>query len=130
MQIVLDTNVLVSSLWHRDSKPGAIVTGVISHRFTPCYDYRIIDEYERVLRRPRFGFEAWQVNFLMDEIIKGGFSVVPEPIADIPFTDESDRKFFEVAKFCHAPLITGNIKHYPQDACIATVADFFEQYCR
>ena len=29
--------------------------------------------------------------------------------------DESDRKFYEVAKFCHAPLITGNIKHFPDE---------------
>lgn len=128
MQIVLDTNVLVSALWSRDSKPGTIVNSVISRRFTACYDYRIIDEYEKVLHRPKFGFSNWQINFLMDAIIKDGFSVVPDPLPDVPFTDESDRKFLEAAKFCHAPLITGNIKHYPQDSCITTVADFYSQY--
>lgn len=128
MQIVLDTNVLVSALWSWDSKPGAIVNGVISRRFTLCYDYRIIDEYEKVLHRPKFRFSSWQINFLIDAIIKDGLSVVPQPLPDIPFTDESDRKFLEVAEFAHAPLITGNLKHYPQDSCIITVADFYSQY--
>lgn len=128
MQIVLDTNVLVSALWHSDSKPGAIVTGMIARRFTPCYDYRIIDEYEKVLKRPKFGFADWQISFLMDSIIKEGFSVVPVPLPNIPFTDESDRKFLEVEKFCNAPLITGNIKHYPTDPCVITVADFYAKY--
>lgn len=27
--------------------------------------------------------------------------------------DESDRKFFDVAKCLHAKLVTGNFKHYP-----------------
>lgn len=128
MQIVLDTNVLVSAIWHKDSKPGLIVTGMISGRFTPCYDYRIIDEYKKVLRRPKFGFTDWQIKYLMDSIVRDGFSVVPNPIIDVPFTDESDRKFFEVAKFCGAPLITGNIKHYPPDSCVTTVADFCAKY--
>jgi predicted nucleic acid-binding protein len=39
-------------------------------------------------------------------------------------TDETDRKFFDVAKACEAVLITGNRKHYPQDPLIITPAEF------
>ena len=130
MNIVLDTNVLVSALWSSDSKPGYIVNAVIAGRFTACYDYRILDEYERVLRRAKFGFLPWEVDYLLEPIVRGGLSVVPEPLIDIPFADESDRKFLEVAKCCDAVLVTGNMKHYPQDAQIMTVAEFYEKYCK
>ena len=130
MNVVLDTNVLVSALWSSDSKPGYVVNAVIAGRFTACYDYRILDEYERVLRRAKFGFLPWEVDYLLEPIVRGGLSVVPEPLIDIPFADESDRKFLEVARCCDAVLITGNMKHYPQDAQIMTVAEFYGKYCK
>ena len=130
MNIVLDTNVLVSALWSADSKPGEVVNAVIARRFTACYDYRILDEYTKVLRRPKFKFKEWEINALLVPIIKNGISVIPKPLPNIPFTDESDKKFFEVAKFCDAYVVTGNIRHYPEDSCIITVADFYERYLR
>lgn len=128
MNIVLDTNVLVSALWTSSSKPASILNAVISRRFTVCYDHRILNEYNRVLRRPKFGFSEWEIICLLDPIIKNGISVIARPLPEILFTDESDKKFYEVAKFCCAPLITGNIKHYPLDSCITTVADFYQLY--
>lgn len=128
MNIVLDTNVLVSALWSASSKPAAIVNAVLGNRFTVCYDYRILNEYYNVLRRPKFNFEEWEIQSLISHITSNGISVVANPILGIPFTDESDRKFYEAAKFCHSPLITGNTKHYPQDSCIITVADFYKLY--
>lgn len=128
MNIVLDTNVLVSALWSPSGKPAAILNAVISRRFTACYDYRILDEYNKVLRRPKFGFSEWEIICLLEPVIKNGISVIAEPLPEIPFTNESDKKFYEVAKFCHSPLITGNAKHYPQDSCITTVADFYQFY--
>lgn len=127
MNVLFDTNVLVSALWSADSKPGAIVTAVIARKFTACYDYRILDEYNKVLRRPKFKFTEWQINSLLDPIIKNGISVIAEPLK-IPFEDESDKKFFEVAKFCNAYVITGNTKHYPANECIITVADFYDKF--
>ena len=128
MNIVLDTNVLVSALWSENSKPGAIVNAVIARRFTVCYDYRVLEEYTKVLHRPKFKFNDWEINYLLDPIIRNGISVIPEPLPNIPFTDESDKKFFEVAKFCDAYVVTGNVKHYPKDNCIITVADFYDKY--
>lgn len=128
MNVVLDTNVLVSALWSADSKPGAIVTAVIARMFTACYDYRILDEYTKVLHRPKFEFTDWQISSFLDPIIKNGISVIAEPLPEIPFEDESDKKFFEVAKFCDAYIVTGNTKHYPADKCIITVADFYDRY--
>ena len=130
MNIVLDTNVLVSALWSPDGKPGTVVHAAIARRFTLCYDHRILDEYQRVLRRAKFGFSEWEVNYLLEPLVKYGISVVPEPLPQISFVDESDRKFFEVAKYCCAPLVTGNARHYPADPAVTTVAEFYERYCK
>lgn len=126
MNIVLDTNVLVSALWSASSKPAVIVNAVLSRRFTACYDYRILNEYYSVLRRPRFGFHEWEIQSLLEMITRNGISVIADPLSNVIFPDGSDRKFYEIAKFCHAPLITGNIKHYPNDSCIITVSDFYK----
>ncbi len=124
----MDTNVLVSALWSAVSKPSAIVSATVAGRFKMCYDYRLLEEYRSVLLRPKFNFDKWQVDWLLDELTASGISVIAKPLPKIKFTDESDRKFYEVAKFCNATLITGNIKHYPQDSCISTVADFYNLY--
>ena len=128
MNIVLDTNVLVSAFWSSDSKPAAIVNGVISRRFSICYDYRILDEYYDVLKRPKFGFDESEIQVILSFISKNGISVIADPLPDVPFIDESDKKFYEVAKYCHAPLITGNKKHYPHENNIISVSDFFNEY--
>lgn len=44
------------------------------------------------------------------------------------FMDEADKKFYEVAKFCGAKLITGNTKHFPNDEIVLTVSEFLEQH--
>ena len=116
---VLDTNVLVSALWTPNGKAAYILQKVI-------HNYQILIEYREVLLRSKFKFSEWQVNFLLDTIEKEGFSVIPTSLPNIKFIDESDRIFYEVAKFCNAPLVTGNLKHFPDDNCIMTVSDFHQ----
>ncbi len=128
MNIVLDTNVLVSALWSPGRKPGAVVSAVIAGRFTLCCDFRIVEEYRRVLRYPKFRFREWEVGALLEPLLKQGFSVVAPPIMDVPFPDELDRKFYEVARFCQAPLVTGNSQHFPKDETVLTVAEFVDRY--
>lgn len=128
MNVVLDTNVLVSALWSPGRKPGEIVTAAIAGQFRLCYDFRIVEEYERVLRYPKFAFEDWEIRALLEPLFRQGLSVVPKPLSEPPFTDESDRKFYEVARFCDAPLVTGNLAHFPREAGIFSVAEFHERY--
>ena len=127
MLVVIDTNILVSALWSKNGAPAQILSLVINGRLIPCYDHRIINEYRDVLKRPKFKFSENEISFLLDWITDNGYSVVAEPI-DTEFIDESDKKFYEVAKFCGAKLITGNIKHFPEDETVITVSDFFEKY--
>jgi putative PIN family toxin of toxin-antitoxin system len=122
-KVVLDTNVLVSALWSKEGKPAQILAMILSDQIIPCYDYRIMQEYHEVLNRPKFHFSKANVKDILYRIKADGFSVTA-PLLNVKFIDESDKKFLEVAKFCQAFLITGNVRHYPQDDCIITIADF------
>ena len=125
-KVVIDTNVLVSALWSEKGKPAQLIALVINDKLTPCYDYRIMQEYREVLARPKFLFNKANVNDILNKIRVDGLSVVPIQLNNMEFTDPSDKMFYEVAKFCHATLITGNTKHYPEDDSIVSVADFLE----
>ncbi len=126
MLVVIDTNILVSALWSRNGAPARTVGLVLSGRLTPCYDHRIMLEYRKVLQRPKFRFRPSEINALLDWFKQAGRSVVPAPV-DLPFVDEADRKFYEVAKYCGAVLITGNLKHFPDDHAVMSVSDFLER---
>lgn len=127
MLVVIDTNILVSSLWSKSGTPAKIMSLVICGRLVPCYDYRILCEYKEVLSRPKFKFSPGEINALLDFIKHSGRSVIAEPL-DNEFADEADKKFYEVAKHCGATLITGNIKHFPSDEFVMTSNDFLEKY--
>lgn len=129
MYVVIDTNVLVSALWSKDGSPAKIMSMVLSGILTPCYDYRILTEYREVLMRPKFDFSESEINSLLDWIESYGRSVVATP-SNIDFVDEDDKKFFEVAKYCNAKLITGNLKHFPEDEDVMSVPKFLEKYSK
>jgi putative PIN family toxin of toxin-antitoxin system len=126
MLVVLDTNVLVSALYSRDGNPARVVALVQNGVLTVCYDYRILEEYREVLKRPRFGFSEWEVTDLLGQIEQDGLSVSPLPL-HVKFADEQDLKFYEVAKHCQAQLVTGNLKHFPKDNLVMPVKDFLAQ---
>lgn len=129
MNIVLDTNVLISAAWSPEHSSGNILTAVFARKFTVCYDYRILEEYIRVFHYKKFKFSEWEINAILNPIMKNGISVIAAPLPNVSFErDETDRKFYEVAKFCRAILISGNLQHYPKDADIVSPADFFRRY--
>ena len=138
LRVVLDTNVLVSALWTPAGNASTIINLILTDKIVPCFDQEgnlrpagsvgvqhILNEYQVVLSRPRLAFPAGQVNELLSEIINRGLSVIILP-SSISLPDESDRKFFDTAKYCEAYLITGNIKHYPKDPLILTPARFLD----
>lgn len=126
MLVVIDTNVLVSALWSRNGAPARVVSMVLTGDIIPCYDYRILCEYKEELQRPNFGFSKSEVNSLLGWFETYGHSVLAEPLEDM-FFDEADKKFYEVAKFCGAVLVTSNLKYFPEDPLVMSVADFLEK---
>ena len=124
MNVVLDTNILVSAFWSPNGKAAYVVKQIIDGKINLCCDNRILSEYREVLLRPKFQFDRWQINSLLEFFEKDGI-VVPDLLPDIFFADDSHIIFFEVAKFCNATLVTGNLKHFPNDDSIISLTDYF-----
>jgi len=125
MKIVVDTNVLVSALWTTSNNHIKILDMIGRGELRLCYDYRILAEYEEVLRRPKFEFAERDIKGLMSRIKSKGVSIIADPL---PFAmlDEKDRPFYEVAVHCGAYIITGNIKHFPDEPFIMGSAEFLK----
>ena len=128
MLVVLDTNILVSALWSKDGSPARVVSMMLADIITPCYDYRILSEYSEVLKRPKFGFSEGEIDALLGYIEIYGLSVVAQPVSE-RFVDEADRKFYEIAKYSNAILLTGNLKHFPKDSLVMSVQKFLGIFC-
>lgn len=124
-RIVIDTNVLVSALLSPEGNSAKIPALALNDQISICYDSRILLEYENVLNRPKFPFAPEDVSGLLDMIVQIGTAVVAGPLAD-HFTDEADKKFYEVAKYSGAKLITGNLKHFPNDSDVLSPVEFLK----
>ncbi|GHV85326.1 PIN domain-containing protein [Spirochaetia bacterium] len=128
-RLVLDTNIIVSALLTPGGKPARVLDQVLSGNAVLCHDAEIITEYQEVMCRKEFAFNPGDIHILIIRLIKKGVSITAAPAA-VPFTDESDRKFFETAKSCGAFLVTGNIKHFPVESWIMTPAEYLESLYR
>jgi putative PIN family toxin of toxin-antitoxin system len=116
MNIVLDTNVLVSGLLSPFGPCGRIVCMVSSAELTISLDARILAEYEEVLCRPKFKFEKGKIIDLLDHIQHRGLTVASSPLFQ-SLPDVDDEPFLEVAIAAKVCLITGNRVHFPYDLC-------------
>lgn len=128
MNVVLDTNVLVSALLSPGRKAYDIVQASILGNFQIVFDSEILEEYERVLRYRKFGFSENDISDFLTPIKEYGIAVIPCHVKGIVFPDESDRKFYEVAKASGSVLVTGNIRHFPSDPSVMSTSDFHAEY--
>jgi putative PIN family toxin of toxin-antitoxin system len=128
MKIVLDTNVIVSALINPQGIPGSILALVLNGKIQIAYDNRIIFEYIDVLSRKNFGFNKEIINNLIDYVRNDGEFINSE-YSNVKFTDDTDKKFYEVFKSGEARyLITGNKKHFPKEKGILLPKEFIESY--
>lgn len=120
---VIDTNVLVSAAMKPDSVPGQVLELVLDGVIIPVFDKTIIEEYQNVLLRPKFGFTEQLVRDILNEILSHGVRVDAEP-SDVDLPDPKDIVFYEVVmeerKEEDAYLVTGNKKHFPEKPFIVT----------
>jgi putative PIN family toxin of toxin-antitoxin system len=125
-KIVLDTNVLVSSLLTK-GPPAAIVDFAAQGKVMPFYDTQILAEYWEVLTRPKFTFSPAQVIRLIKDLMRTGLTVEINTPSKFPTIDENDRKFHDTAKRSRAFLVTGNLKHFPKKPFIVSPAEFLKK---
>ncbi|WP_291323442.1 putative toxin-antitoxin system toxin component, PIN family [Desulfonatronospira sp.] len=114
MLVVIDTNVLVSGMINPHGAPGRLVDFLRSGALHLAVDDRILAEYTEVLHPPRLSryFGSSDLAQILDYLHTGSLHVLArQHIKDLP--DQSDAPFLEVAMAAKVPLITGNIRHYP-----------------
>jgi putative PIN family toxin of toxin-antitoxin system len=121
---VIDTNVLVSALLSRkDSAPAVLVMEyILDGTVKPVFNNYILAEYDSVLRREKFGFDASLVTELMDELRALG-ELIETTDSGAVLPDMKDVPFYEVACQYDAEsiyLVTGNTRHFPAEPFIVT----------
>ncbi len=111
--VVLDTNVLVSSLLSPNGSPGKILDLIIGSQIQVAYDDRILGEYEEVLSRPELHIRPSQAFAVIGHIELSGKYVTAESLPAEGYPDPSDIMFAEVLSASNAnALVTGNLRHY------------------
>jgi putative PIN family toxin of toxin-antitoxin system len=115
VNIVLDTNVVVSALLRPAGPPGRVLDLVTARLILVALDERILIEYRDVLWRPEFGFLPAHVHDLLDFLWRYAHRTHGASLG-IALPDPDDVKFLEVAASAGSTaLVTGNLRHYPAD---------------
>ena len=111
--VVLDTNVLVSSLLNPNGSPGKILDLIIGGQIQVAYDDRILGEYEDVLAGPELHIRPSQAFAVIGHIELSGKFVTAKSLPTEGYPDPDDIMFAEVLIASNAnALVTGNLRHY------------------
>jgi len=126
-KLVLDTNILVSAIWSPNGNSAKIVELVLYGDADIYFNPDICKEYKDVLNRPKLNFEREYVQNILDGLFECGNLINVEP-SKMALPDESDRKFYDVAKATGSLLISGNLKHFPNEPLIMSPAEYLNKF--
>jgi putative PIN family toxin of toxin-antitoxin system len=113
---VLDTNVIVSAGIQPDGPPARLIAEwVLDRRVHLVSSPTVVSEYREVVRRDKFrryGFPPLWLDLAIEHSLW-----LPEPRPwPLPCPDPKDAPFLALAHASGAWLVTGNMKHFPEDA--------------
>lgn len=110
---VIDTNVLVSGLLAPSGNEALIILSIHQGLVHPYFSDEILAEYAAVLARPKFAFDADDIEALLTMLHDKGELIRPEgPAPSLP--DPDDSMFLHCAQAAHAEyIVTGNKRHFP-----------------
>ena len=115
---VFDTNVIVSGLLTPRGAPGQLVEWLRLGACAAVVDDRVWSEYTEVLARPEFAFPASDVGLLLESVRAHAVWVTPDVRAlgtgTTLLPDADDAPFLACARQAGVPLVTGNLRHFPQ----------------
>ena len=113
---VLDTNVIVSAGIQPDGAPAKLIAEwVLGRRVQLVTSPAVVSEYREVVLRDKF--RRYEFPPLWLELAIELSLWIPEPQSwPIPCPDPKDAPFLALAHASGAWLITGNLKHFPEDA--------------
>lgn len=115
---VIDTNVLVSSLFSKEGKyyPAMIIEYVFRGVITPLYNDEILNEYQEVLSRNKFKFPKSLIDEFLNGFINAGINTERTATYLEELPDKDDLVFYEIKMSVEdSYLVTGNLKHFPMD---------------
>jgi len=110
-KVILDTNIIVSSLIQKSYPHYIVYDYVLNERFQLCLSETLLNEYRDVVSRPKFSKInnfAYNAEIVLNRIVK--IAHFFEPVTQILIIkDKSDNKLLELADESNANfLITGN----------------------
>ena len=114
---ILDTNIIISAGIQPRGAPFSIVMDWVLDRLVQLITCpSIVSEYREVARREKFkryGFPPVWLESVIAESLQ-----LPEP-EPWPYRcpDPKDAVFLSLANISGAWLVTGNLKHYPENVC-------------
>ena len=129
-RVVLDTNVLISAILY-GGKPRTILDAALSGSIGVFVSEAIIQEFQTVLLRPRFGLAPQFVQGVVAELTSLAEWVTPEHHHKAVIEDPSDILILDCAVAAKARyLVTGDnhllrLQRF-QDVAIITPQDFIE----
>ena len=112
---VLDTNIIVSAGIRPEGAPAKLVMDwVLDGQVQLVTSPLIVEEYRAIVKRPkfsRFGFPPLWLDFLIEESMH-----LPDP-KRWPHAgpDPHDMPFLALAHSAGAWLVTGNLRHFPEE---------------
>lgn len=127
---VIDTNVLVSALLSSNPEAATVqlAARMLGGEIIPVYSDEILQEYQEVLGRKKFGFDLVLIDNLLNAVKKYGISVYPHSTGTV-LPDMKDLPFYEVVmekRDDEAYLVTGNLKHFPVEPFIITARQMLD----
>jgi len=130
VNIVLDTNVIVSGFLNPSGVPGQLLYRVTEEELGLLVDPRILQEYRMVLYRIKFYFSRPEVEKFLLFAEERGIWVTGSPLHHA-LPDPDDVPFLEIAIGGKADaLVTGNLRDFPpslrQGAHVLSPADFLK----
>ena len=129
MFVVIDTNIIVSALLSskNDSATVQVMEKVFRQEIKPVYSKEIFAEYTNVLNRPKFHFSKELVEYMLSAIKQFGILKEPKETVMVVLPDMKDVLFYRlVLESEDTYLVTGNIKHFPQESLIMTARQLID----
>jgi putative PIN family toxin of toxin-antitoxin system len=113
IRVVIDTNILVSTLLQPDGLPAAVLMLALSGEAEFCVSDAVFAEYNEVIRRPHLKRPQDVIEGTLRSIRRLGRWVKPGARVEA-CTDPDDNVFLECAQAGEADyLVTGNKRHFP-----------------
>jgi putative PIN family toxin of toxin-antitoxin system len=115
MRVVLDTNVLVSSILRVDTPPASIRNAWLNAAFELIISNTLLKELQSVLDRPKIRknvrWSAGESERLLAAIEQNAMFVTPSQKISIVAADPSDNRVLEAALTGHADYIVTGDQH-------------------